>query len=134
MQNDLKDMPDEFWKKKLSPEQYRALREAVTEPPFSGKYVDNHESGMYHCAGCTTPLFSSETKFESDSGWPSFYQSVDEGKVELHQDNSHGMLRTEVICATCGGHLGHLFEDASDTPTGNRFCINSCSLDFKSKE
>lgn len=132
--NDLKEMPEEFWKKKLTPKQYKVLREAATEPPFTGQYVDNHETGMYHCAACGTPLFSSETKFESGSGWPSFYSAVDEGKVELHEDNTLGMQRTEVVCATCGGHLGHLFPDAPQTPTGQRYCINSCALDFKSRE
>lgn len=132
--DDLKNQPEEFWKKKLTPEQYKVLREAGTEPPFMGKYVDNHEDGMYHCAGCDASLFPSTTKFESGSGWPSFYAAADEGVIELHEDHSAGMERTEVICANCGGHLGHLFPDGDGTPTGQRFCINSCALEFKSKE
>lgn len=129
----MKKQNNNYWHNKLTPEQYKVLRQSETEPPFTSKYVNNHQDGMYHCAGCDTPLFSSQTKFESGSGWPSFYQAADSGKVELRQDTSHGMTRTEVVCVTCGGHLGHLFEDAPQTPSGNRFCINSCALDFKPK-
>jgi len=132
--DDLKTMPDEYWQNKLTPEQYEVMRKAGTESPFTGKYVDNHEDGMYHCAACGATLFSSNTKFESGSGWPSFYNAVDEGNIELHEDRSHGETRTEVICAKCGGHLGHLFEDAPETPTGQRYCINSCALNFEPKE
>lgn len=132
--DDLKNMPDEYWQQKLTPEQYEVMRKAGTEPPFTGKYVDNHEDGMYHCAACGAPLFSSKTKFESGSGWPSFFKAVDEGNIELHEDHSHGAARTEVVCATCGSHLGHVFNDAPQTPTGERFCINSCALNFESEK
>lgn len=133
-QKDMKDMPEDFWKKKLTPEQYKILREKGTEPPFTGQYVNNHEDGMYHCAACNAPLFSSDTKFESGSGWPSFYKAADEGNIELHDDSEYGMKRTEVVCANCGSHLGHVFPDAPQTPTGERFCINSACLAFKSKK
>ena len=127
-------MPKEDeWKKKLSKEQYAVLREKATEAPFTGKYVKNKEKGMYACAACGNELFSSETKFDSGTGWPSFYDVAKKGTVKLVEDNSHGMHRTEVVCAKCGGHLGHLFDDAVDMPTGKRYCINSCSLDFKKK-
>lgn len=131
---DMKNMPDDFWKKKLTPEQYEILRQKGTEPPFTGKYVDNHDDGMYHCAACGAALFSSNTKFESGSGWPSFYQAADKGAIELHEDNTHGMKRTEVVCANCGSHLGHLFPDAPQTPTGQRYCINSACLMFEPKK
>lgn len=124
-------MKDE-WKTKLTPEQYRVLREKGTELPFTGALLDNKDDGVYRCAACKTPLFSSKTKFDSGSGWPSFWDAVDESKVRLVADDSHGMHRTEVQCATCGGHLGHLFNDGPG-PTGQRYCINSVSLDF-SKE
>ncbi len=124
---------DDNWKKKLTPEQYRVLREKGTESPFTGKYVNMHDDGMYHCAGCNTPLFSSDTKFDSKSGWPSFYDVADKGNVKLIEDNSHGMHRTEVVCKTCGGHLGHVFDDGPQDKTGKRFCINSCALEFKKK-
>ena len=130
------DMPtnDDEWKAKLTPEQYEVLREGTTDAPFSGALVNNHDTGDYLCAACGTKLFDSATKFESGSGWPSFYDTANTESVKLIEDNTHGMSRTEVVCATCGGHLGHLFNDAHDQPTGNRFCINSTSLDFKPKE
>jgi len=122
------------WKKTLTPEQYDVLRCSATEAPFTGEYVDTDDKGMYLCAGCGTPLFSSETKFHSGSGWPSFFDVVDKGNVELKDDNAHGMHRTEVVCKTCGGHLGHLFDDAPQTPTGQRFCINSAALKLKKSD
>ncbi len=129
------DMPknDDEWKAKLTPEQYAVLREGATDAPFSGALVNNHDTGDYMCAACGTKLFDSATKFESGSGWPSFYDAANADSVKLIEDDSLGMSRTEVVCAKCGGHLGHLFNDAHDQPTGNRFCINSTSLDFKPK-
>lgn len=125
---------EEEWRKILTPEQYKILREKGTETPFTGEYVDNHENGMYTCAACGTPLFSSDTKFESGSGWPSFYDVAEKGNVEVHEDTSHGMSRIEVTCATCGSHLGHVFNDGPADKTGQRYCINSCALNFKKKE
>ena len=122
---------EEEWKKELSPEQYRVLREKGTEWAFSGAYYDHHEQGTYVCAGCHEPLFTSEHKFDSRCGWPSFYEALDKDKVEFIRDMTHGMVRTEVVCKNCGGHLGHIFEDAPQTPTGQRYCINSASLKFK---
>lgn len=122
---------DEATKAKLTDEQYRVLVEKGTERPFTGKYLDNKEKGKYHCAACGNPLFDSETKFDSGSGWPSFYDVVDKGNVELVRDSSLGMIRTEVVCANCGGHLGHVFDDGPTDKTGQRYCINSVSLDFK---
>lgn len=119
------------WKKKLTPEQYHVLREKGTEAPFTGKYLDMKEKGMYTCAACGTPLFSSETKFESRDGWPSFYDVVEKGNVTLKEDDSFGMHRIEVECAKCGGHLGHLFDDGPTDNAGKHYCINSCALDFK---
>ena len=121
---------DENWREKLTKEQYRVLREKGTEPPFTGKYWNNHEKGIYKCAACGEPLFGSETKFESGSGWPSFYAPVDGEKVEKKRDLSHGMIRTEVLCKNCKSHLGHVFKDGPK-PTGLRYCINSTSLKFK---
>ena len=125
-----KHKTEEQWKSELTPAQYRVLREKGTEPAFTGKYYDNHEEGMYVCGACGAPLFSSETKFDSGSGWPSFWEGVDEGAVELHSDASHGMNRVEAVCGCCGSHLGHVFDDGPK-PTGKRYCINSCALDFK---
>lgn len=122
---------EEEWKKDLTPEQYEILRNKGTEPAFSGQYVDNHEDGMYKCVACGSELFSSDTKFESGSGWPSFYDVATKGNVILKDDNSHGMERTEVICANCGGHLGHVFNDGPKDKTGQRYCINSCALEFR---
>jgi peptide-methionine (R)-S-oxide reductase len=120
---------EQEWREELAPEQYEVLRRQGTEPPFTGKYVYSKDSGTYRCAACGADLFSSDTKFESGTGWPSFYEPMDEGGVELREDQSHGMGRTEVVCATCGGHLGHVFDDGPN-PTGLRYCINSCALDL----
>lgn len=129
----MKNVSDEEWKKKLSPEQYHILREKGTETPFSGSLLHNDEAGSYACAACGKAIFDSGTKFDSHSGWPSFYDAKP-GSVKLSEDRSGGMVRTEVTCAECGGHLGHVFEDAPDQPTGKRYCINSCALDFEPKE
>jgi peptide-methionine (R)-S-oxide reductase len=127
-------LTDEEWKKKLTPEQYRILREKGTEAPFTGELLHNKDTGNYMCAACGAMLFDSETKFDSGSGWPSFYDVASAESVKLVEDTSHGMHRVEVQCAQCGGHLGHVFNDAPDQPTGMRFCINSCSIDFKPLE
>jgi peptide-methionine (R)-S-oxide reductase len=120
---------DEEWREQLTPEQYQVLRHQATERPFSGKYVNNHDDGSYRCAGCGTVLFMSGTKFDSGSGWPSFTEAANTEAVELRPDHSHGMVRTEVICKACGGHLGHVFDDGP-APTHERYCINSCALEF----
>jgi peptide-methionine (R)-S-oxide reductase len=127
------DLTDAEWRERLSPEQYQILREAGTERAFTGKYEQNKAAGMYKCAGCGAPLFSSDTKYNSGSGWPSYYQPLDPEAVDEHSDVSHGMVRTEVRCAKCEGHLGHVFPDGP-APTGLRYCINSASLDFEGKE
>jgi peptide-methionine (R)-S-oxide reductase len=121
---------DEEWKKELSPETYHVMREQGTELPFTGKYYDHHEKGIYRCAACSNPLFSSDAKFESGSGWPSFYETLTDHSVETQPDHSGGMIRTEVHCWRCGGHLGHLFDDGPK-PTGLRYCINSVALTFE---
>jgi len=118
------------WQQQLSPEQYYVARKAGTEPPFSGKYWKSKEQGTYNCVCCGAPLFSSETKFESGTGWPSFWQPVESGAVEEKSDRTHGMVRTEVRCARCDAHLGHVFPDGPN-PTGLRYCMNSASLDLK---
>lgn len=124
---------DEEWRAQLTPEQYEVLRKAGTERPWSGKYVNNHDDGTYSCAACNALLFDSSTKFESGSGWPSFYEPKVAEAVELIEDKSHGMVRTEVRCRRCGSHLGHVFDDGPQ-PTGLRYCMNSLALEFEPKE
>lgn len=127
-------MNDEQWKAKLTPEQYHVLREKGTEYPGTGKLLHNKVSGDYTCAGCGAVVFKSDTKFDSGSGWPSFYDIANKEAVTLISDDSLGAHRTEVQCANCGGHLGHVFDDAADQPTGQRFCINSAALEFKKEK
>lgn len=129
--DDMKNKTNDYWKKKLDPNAYHVLREKGTEPAFSGKLYDNHKTGMYTCAACGQELFSSKTKFDSGTGWPSFDNPVNRENVELKDDDSFGMHRTEVICKNCGSHLGHLFDDGPKETTGKRYCINSCALSFK---
>lgn len=122
------------WKKKLTPAQYKILRNQGTEAAFCGVFYDNHKEGTYLCAGCKLPLFKSDDKFDSGTGWPSFFQPVDRKNIWLRTDRSYGMVRYEVLCARCDGHLGHVFDDAPQTSTGLRFCINSDALTFEDKK
>jgi peptide-methionine (R)-S-oxide reductase len=121
---------DAEWREMLTPDQFRVLRRAGTEPSFANDFWDNHASGVYHCAGCGRPLFDSEDKFDSGTGWPSFSRAIEPRAVETHSDTQFGMTRTEVRCARCGGHLGHLFDDGP-APTRMRFCMNSAALTFQ---
>lgn len=122
---------DAYWQKKLTPDQYQVCRMGTTETPFNGKYYKHKEKGTYNCVACGQELFSSDTKFDSGTGWPSFYAALNREHIELREDKGHGMSRVEVRCKACGSHLGHVFEDGPN-PTGKRYCINSAALDFKS--
>ena len=124
---------EQEWREQLNDQQYHVLRQAGTERPFTGEFVDTEEDGTYSCAACGNRLFSSETKFHSGSGWPSFWDVISKGNIELHDDSSHGMKRTEIRCARCDGHLGHVFEDGPRDTTGLRYCINSAALDFEAE-
>lgn len=126
-------LSEDEWRERLAPEQFHCLRQGGTERAFTGKYESNKAAGLYRCAGCGTPLFASATKYNSGSGWPSYTAPVEDGAVDEHRDTSHGMVRTEVRCATCDGHLGHVFPDGPG-PTGLRYCINSASLDFEPED
>jgi peptide-methionine (R)-S-oxide reductase len=127
------ELSEQEWRERLDPQEYQVLREHGTEPAFTGAYWDEKTPGVYRCAGCGTRLFTSDTKYESGSGWPSFWDALEPERIELREDRSYGMARTEVLCATCGGHLGHLFPDGP-APTGQRYCINSAALDLDPAE
>jgi peptide-methionine (R)-S-oxide reductase len=133
MQQKSNNKSNEVWKKELTPAQFQVLREKGTERAFTGAYWDNHEKGVYYCAGCHQKLFDSETKFESGTGWPSFYKPSNDTAVAVVRDTSYGMIRDEVVCSNCGGHLGHVFPDGPK-PTGLRYCMNSVSLSFEKEK
>src|SRR3989338_5773085 len=124
---------EKYWRQKLTPEQYKILRKKGTEQPFTGEYYDKKEAGMYTCVACGSELFASDTKFDSGTGWPSFYDVASKGNVKIKEEISHGMHRREVVCAKCGGHLGHVFDEGPSDKTGKRYCINSACLTFKKK-
>jgi peptide-methionine (R)-S-oxide reductase len=135
--DDIRTKPDSYWREKLTPEQYQVLRQKGTEAPGSGEYVNKTDDGMYACAACGQELFSSDTKFESSMpglvGWPAFYAEAAKGRVELHDDNTLGMHRTEIVCSRCGSHLGHLFEDDPASKNGMHYCVDSVALKFEPK-
>ena len=133
MTRQIDDKPDSYWKEKLTAEQYYVTRKKGTEPAFSGEYVNNHLDGLYRCVACGEPLFASDTKFDSHSGWPSFSDPINTKHITVHEDTSYGMKRAEVSCAQCGAHLGHVFEDGPTEKGGMRYCINSVSLNFDPK-
>jgi peptide-methionine (R)-S-oxide reductase len=134
MDNNMNETTNDDWKKKLTPEQYAVMREGATEGAFKGKYWNDHSKGMFKCAACGAELFSSDTKFDSGSGWPSFTEPVKMEHVELKKDLQYGMNRTEVICKNCGSHLGHVFDDGPEDKGGKRYCINSVCLDLQKEE
>lgn len=130
MDKSIDEMTEQDWREQLSEAQYKVLREAGTEPAFQGLYVNNHDEGIYNCAGCNTPLFKSDSKFESGSGWPSFDSPISGDVIKEITDKTHGMVRTEIVCAKCGGHIGHVFPDGPRATTGLRYCTNSAALQF----